>query len=498
MFKKIAKVTAIVTGVFFVSCGAYFNQPVTVSKAVLGEGTQNTKKLKNLPEPKQKIVVGVYNFRDQTGQYKMLQNGSSFSTAISQGSTTILLKALEDSKWFTAIERENLSNLLNERSIIRSTRQEYRKTSNPNEPELDPLLYAGVLLEGGVVSYDSNIITGGIGARYFGIGGSTKYRQDRITVYLRIISTSSGEILKTVYVSKTILFQAIDASFFRYVQFKRLLEVETGITKKEPVHMAVSEAIEKAVESLVIEGLKDGLWESKSDESEVKETIAAYDIEKEEAIDREIYDRINAKKRAKNVFELSAGGTLFDGDYPKPKLELMPVKVGYKRGLTPYFNLGLNYAKFNLANRDVPGYQSTYGFMSFDLKGEFIVLPFDIFSPYIFVGGGINASNYFKEVVPKVEYGLGLEYLVSSKIGVKIYGSHNLVLSDELDQVKSGKRDDFYYRFGLGINYYLPSSKKKNESGLSRKEQRLKRKFEKRNGKNITDKEKIDFKNNTK
>ena len=203
-----------------------------------------------MPEAKNKIVVGVYNFRDQTGQFKVQDNGSSFSTAITQGSTTILLKALEDTKWFRPIERENLSNLLNERNIIRSTRQEYRKTSNPNEPQLPPLLYAGVLLEGGIVSYDSNIVTGGLGARYFGLGSSAQYRQDRITIYLRAISTSNGEILKTIYVSKTILFQSLDASLFRYVKFKRLLEVETGITKNEPIHMAVTEAIEKAVESL--------------------------------------------------------------------------------------------------------------------------------------------------------------------------------------------------------------------------------------------------------
>jgi len=492
MFIKVIKV--LVASFLCASCGAYFNQPVTVSKAVLGEGTQNTKVLKNLPEPENKIVVGVYNFRDQTGQYKMMENGSSFSTAITQGSTTILLKALEDSKWFTAIERENLNNLLNERNIIRSTRQEYRKTSNPDEPELDPLLYAGVLLEGGVVSYDSNILTGGFGARYFGIGGSTKYRQDRITIYLRAISTSSGEILKTIYVSKTILFQALDASFFRYVKFKRLLEVETGITKKEPIQMAVTEAIEKAVESLVIEGLKDGLWNSKVSKEEIDSLISNYDFEKEEAENRQIYGTIIKDKRAKDVFELSAGGTLFDGDYAKPKLEVMPVKVGYKRYINSYFNLGVNYAKFNLANKEVHNYRTTYGFMSFELKAELNLLPFDDLSPYIFAGGGLNASNYFKEMAPKTEYGVGLEYLMSKRVGVKIYGGHNVVFSDNLDGIESGKRDDFFWRFGLGINYYIPSSgKKKNKEGnmLSRKEQKLKRKLEKKQRKKLSKQSKL-------
>ena len=88
---------------------------------------------------------------------------------------------------------------------------------------------------------------------------------------------------------------------------------------------------------------------------------------------RQIYDRIIRDKRSKNVFELSGGGTYFDGDYKNPKVELMPVNVGYKRYLNSYLNIGLNYAKFNLANKEKHNYRSTYGFMSFDLKAEFNV-----------------------------------------------------------------------------------------------------------------------------
>lgn len=128
------------------SCGTYFNQPVDVQKARIGETSEVKKRLKQLPLPEEKVVVGVYNFRDLTGQYKPSEVGSTFSTAVTQGATSILIKALDDSNWFTAIERENIGNLLNERNIIRSTRQEYQG-SKSNEPQLPPLLYAGILLE---------------------------------------------------------------------------------------------------------------------------------------------------------------------------------------------------------------------------------------------------------------------------------------------------------------------------------------------------------------
>ena len=193
---------------FLVSCGTMMNLPAEGDPSTLGEMTPYTKQLKDLPAPNEKIVIGVYKFKDQTGQYKMAENGSNWSTAIPQGTTSILLKALEDSKWFRPIERENIGNLLNERQIIRSTRKEYEVAKDGKtiiSDQLPPLLYAGVLLEGGIISYDTNVMTGGIGARYFGIGGGTQYRQDRVTVYIRVVSSMTGEIMKTIYTSKNII-----------------------------------------------------------------------------------------------------------------------------------------------------------------------------------------------------------------------------------------------------------------------------------------------------
>lgn len=466
MNKLIVKLYSLIGAMLCVSCGALFNQPLDVQNARIGEITPQTSVLKSIPEPTEQIIVGVYKFRDQTGQYKPSESGASWSTAVTQGGTSILIKALEDSKWFKPIERENIGNLLNERQIIRSTHREYaQENGQPDKIPIAPLLFAPIIIEGGIVSYDTNIITGGAGARYFGAGGSTRYRQDRITLYLRVVSTSSGEILNTVYVSKTILSQSIDVNLFRYVNFKRLLEVETGISRNEPVQLAVKEAIEKAVESIIVEGIDKGVWSTKAGVSKNKELVDAYNNEKAIADKTTLYERNLGDKRTKNVFQLSAGGTLLDGDYPSKKVELMPVKVGYKRYLTDYFNLGLTYSKFNLGNRNVPGYESTYGYMTFDLNGEVSVLPYDDLSPFVYAGIGYNVSNYFEEMDPKAQYGLGLEYLISKRIGVKLYAEQNFVLSDELDRLSSGKRDDFYWRFGAGINLYVG----KNSNGRAAK-----------------------------
>ena len=437
----------------FIRCGAFYNQPTGIEKAIIGESTPATSLLKALPKAKEPIVVGIYKFRDQTGQYKASENGSTFSTAVTQGATSILIKALEDSKWFVPIERENIGNLLQERNLIRSTRQEYTANVDPKAPQISPLLYAGVLLEGGIISYDSNIITGGFGARYFGTGGSVKYRQDRVTIYLRMVSTANGKILKSVYISKTILSQAIDQSLFKYVNFKRLLEVETGYTTNEPIQMAVTEAIEKAVASLVMEGIKDGIWEADVPKEEIDSVMSKYQKENEDANATAIYGRKLTDRRSKFAIEFASGVTLMDGDYANPLLRPMG-RGALKYFLTPSFNLSASTNAINLANKD----RFDRWYATLDLNAEFILLPKDKFSPYVFAGGGFGMNKDFENFHTKVQYGLGLEYLVSDRIGIKMYGEHNLNFSDN---IKRGVRDDYYYRFGVGVTYYFAKKKDK-------------------------------------
>ena len=439
------------------SCGAYYNQPTGVQKAVLGENTAATILLKDLPKPKEPIVVGLYKFRDQTGQYKASENGSNFSTAVTQGATSILIKALEDSKWFIPIERENIGNLLQERNLIRSTRQEYAKDADPNVPQITPLLYAGVLLEGGIISYDSNIITGGFGARYFGTGGSVKYRQDRVTIYLRMVSTANGKILKSVYISKTILSQAIDQSLFKYVNFKRLLEVETGYTTNEPVQMAVTEAIEKAVATLILEGIKEKIWDADVSKLEVDAILSKFEKENTDAAVTAIYGRRLQERRSHFAIEFDGGATLIDGDYPDALLRPM-VRGALKYYFSPSFNISASTNVIKLANKNL----LDVGYATFDLNAEFIILPKDKLTPYIFAGGGYGMNKNFENMHSKAQYGIGLEYMASNAVGVKIYGEHNLNFSDNIDYVTRGVRDDFYYRFGLGLTYYFLSTKKQS------------------------------------
>ncbi len=267
-------------------CTTYV-EPIRSTEAELPYKTQIIDDLKNLPPAKNKTIISVYKYKDQSGQYKPGGTGISYSTAITQGATSMLVKALQDAgdgRWFTVLERESLSNLMNERKIIRNTRRQYLgKKANVNTA-LPPLLYAPIILEGGIVSYESNLITGGMGARYLGIGGATEFQRDSVTVYLRAVSVKTGEVLSSVNTSKTIFSVKVDAGLFKFVNFKQLLEVETGFSSNEPPQMAVLEAIEKAVYNLIMEGALKGLWSFDNPEK-AKPIIANYNKTKKNYFD---------------------------------------------------------------------------------------------------------------------------------------------------------------------------------------------------------------------
>jgi len=419
--KVIYKLFAVIGVLTLSSCAAYFNQPLYKSGSRTGEFSSSTHLLRDLPPAAQPVEVAVYNFSDQTGQYKAIESGSTFSTAVSQGATTMLIKALEDSGWFVPLERENLSNLSTERNIIRRTLEEYIKNLNPDVPPLPPLLYAGLLLEGGIISYDTNIITGGAGARYFGLGAAGKYRQDRITVYLRAVSTNNGEILKTVYVSKTILSQALDANFFRFVKFQRLMEAETGVTQNEPVQLALQDAIEKAVHDLIVEGIAEKYWSSSGGKEVNDQLVAEYMAEKEKDEATLLLDRLMVDHIGQNYFGISAGVTYPSNDYSTQNLGPMG-RFEYNRSFGNYFSLGVAGSFFKIDN----GSQFSNAFASVDLNAQFTLLPKDKLSPFIYGGGGlavdISGSNQsFGKTYSKFQYGGGVKYYISRKVALKLF-----------------------------------------------------------------------------
>ena len=260
-----------------------FYENAVVSKAHVTDRTRASEILMGLPAPAKAVSVVVYDFQDQTGQFKNNEKYTEYSSAVTRGGYSILVKSLLDTgngDWFTMAERRALKNLLQERQIVKVTRGEYLGNNNQKLPGLPPMLYGGTMIEGGIISYDSNVQTGGMGAVYLGIGGSVQYRRDLVTVYLRAVSVESGRVLLAVNSSKTIYSLAVDGNFLRYLTVANLFQSEAGFTQNEPVQLAVRQAIETGVYSLVMEGALKQLWEFK-DKRAGEKAIAEYLVQRD-------------------------------------------------------------------------------------------------------------------------------------------------------------------------------------------------------------------------
>lgn len=262
----------LLVAILFLQGCASLGMPQSHSKCLEGlscvKGPQivpsSSHQLVNLPYPNQKTVVAVYSFADLTGQRKGGDNIASFSTAVTQGPQHILIEALRDAgkgNWFVVVERTGLDHLTKERQLVKNTYETYTKDGKGKTP-LKPMLYAGMILEGGIISYDTNIRTGGNGARYLGIGMKNQYREDQVTVVLRAVLVQTGEVLLNVTATKTVLSTGGGGDVFRFIEMgTELVEVESGYTENEAVGHATRAAIEAAVYGLVVQGLEKEVWD---------------------------------------------------------------------------------------------------------------------------------------------------------------------------------------------------------------------------------------------
>ena len=252
------------------------------------------------------IIIAVYDFADMTGQKKPSDSIASMSTAVTQGSYQLLIKALSDAgngEWFRVVERTSLPSLLQERKLIRSTRQQ---VNGEGAEPLPPLLFAGAYVTGGIVGYDTNTKTGGLGARVLGIQTHKQWRQDVITIILRLVNVQTGEVVITTTVEKTIISAETGGDVFKYFDTDTMLvEIEAGVSRNEPVTFAVRKAIEKGVVNLIDEGAEKGLWEFKEKPVEVVPEIKDYtditvDIG-EEKVEKTYEDFLEEKEKAKEA-----------------------------------------------------------------------------------------------------------------------------------------------------------------------------------------------------
>ena len=289
------------------------------------------KEFDTLPGPAtgKPLSVAVYSFADKTGQRRPQANVASLSTAVTQGAETFLIQALQNvsqGRWFDVVERVGIDNLVKERTIIKQMREAYEgKDAKP----LMPMQFAGMIIEGGIIGYDTTTTSGGAGMRIFGIGKQTQWSTDTVTVSLRMVSVNTGKVLSTITVQKTILSTADSATALKFFdQGTQAFEAEAGLTINEPGTYAVKAAVELGVVELIKEGERKGIWEFRKPVSVIPpmpiEPLAApaLEVKKEEVkVEPQV---VEVKKEEPKVVEVKK---------PETKIEAKPVDLFGKRVL---------------------------------------------------------------------------------------------------------------------------------------------------------------------
>jgi curli production assembly/transport component CsgG len=296
--KRALSATALCASVVLAGCTTptVSEQPTTVTTDKIHE------QLVDLPPAKTEPTVAVYRYPDKTGKHKPNDKYASYSRAVTQGGASVLVKALNDAgggQWFDVVPRGNLQDVLKERKIVRRVRA---KSNGESAPQLPSLAYADVILEGGIIGYDANTMTGGLGAKYLGIGGDTEYRKDTVFVYLRATSVADGTLLHSVKAKKTIYSYSLNASVFKFVTADELLEAEAGVTNNEPNLVALRKAVDEALYTMIVEGAQQGLWSFQTD------------AQQQRVIERFKERKRRERKRAEQIFAKERAEA--DGDDP--------------------------------------------------------------------------------------------------------------------------------------------------------------------------------------
>lgn len=438
--------------IIFISCTTTQNV-ISSSPAELSTKSATNKLLQDLPQPKTRILTAVYNFSDQSGQFKSTSTGPSNSKSVSQGTTSMLIKALMDSDWFVVIEREGINNLINERQVIELS---------GNSSSTSPLLYADIIIEGGVIAYETNLLTGGIGARYLGIGTNIQYRLDEVTVYLRAVSTRNGRILKSIQTTKSIFSYMQSTGVYKYIDTEDILELEAGFSANEPPQACVLEAIEKGVHSLIIEGIIDGLWTSEDENVLESEHVKNYLTEKETAstVHSEYQDLAADRIIAAQV---NSGIQTYTGDYSDSRSEFY-INAGIKYQFIPNLSANLN-AGFGRLSADK---LFETDIVNLNLGLEYLILPHTKLSPYL--GLGFSILNFWitdnegnKLIRNDVLWGwkmgayaaIGIQYNINNNFAVNSSLFYNYTFTDQIDGLISGNIPDSFWNIGVGAIYYF-------------------------------------------
>lgn len=141
--------------------------------------------LSNLAAAAEKPTMAVLDFRNTTGAYWW---GSNVGRELGG----MLTNELASGKKFRMIEREKLSSVLGEQDLAASGR-----VSGSKAAKMGKMVGAQYLVTATVTSFESNVNSTGGGISFKGVSLGGKRKKAYIAVDLRVVDSTTGEIVDT-------------------------------------------------------------------------------------------------------------------------------------------------------------------------------------------------------------------------------------------------------------------------------------------------------------
>ena len=152
-----------------------------------------------------------------------------------------MITALKRSRQFKILDRTALGNFMNEQQLQNENR--FAEGSGPN---LGQMTGPDYIINGAITEYQVDKKSGGAGLSIAGIGGNKEYAVASTALDLRLVDTTTGEVVWARSLKDQIVGEKIGIQAFSFMG-ENIVEFETGRGKQEVINLVVRTIIEEAV-----------------------------------------------------------------------------------------------------------------------------------------------------------------------------------------------------------------------------------------------------------
>ena len=205
------------------------------------------------------LSISVGEVRDFTGKSSINEGA-----ALTQGGTLMVMSAL--GRLTPAVRiHERFDPRVAELELIYADRRQLGDGrayavpgGGPGQQQRVPWMpYAGGTIQnsryfivGGITELNWNVQSGGIDARYNGVGPAARTFTASIAADLRIVDTRSLVVVRTVSLQKQVTGHEVELNVFRFFG-SRLFDISGGMRNQEPIQLAVRATLELGVLELL-------------------------------------------------------------------------------------------------------------------------------------------------------------------------------------------------------------------------------------------------------